>query len=92
MGSPWLITSIILTYVYFVLSLGPRLMANRKPFQLRGFMIVYNFSLVIYSLYIVYEVGWNAWAIVLSAGLGHRAWASAWHVYLPEVRLVKGRS
>lgn len=68
MGSPWLITSIILTYVYFVLSLGPRLMANRKPFQLRGFMIVYNFSLVIFSLYIVYEVGWNAWAIVLSAG------------------------
>lgn len=60
MGSPLLITSILLTYVYFVLSLGPRIMANRKPFQLRGFMIVYNFSLVILSLYIVYEVGWNA--------------------------------
>ncbi|EDL90173.1 rCG50316, isoform CRA_c [Rattus norvegicus] len=60
MGSPLLITSILLTYVYFVLSLGPRIMANRKPFQLRGFMIVYNFSLVTLSLYIVYEVGWNA--------------------------------
>lgn len=54
-------TSILLTYVYFVLSLGPRIMANRKPFQLRGFMIVYNFSLVALSLYIVYEVGlWGA--------------------------------
>lgn len=57
MGSPLLMTSILLTYVYFVLSLGPRIMANRKPFQLRGFMIVYNFSLVALSLYIVYEVG-----------------------------------
>lgn len=57
MGSPVLMTSILLTYVYFVLSLGPRIMANRKPFQLRGFMIVYNFSLVALSLYIVYEVG-----------------------------------
>ncbi|KAL6068563.1 hypothetical protein STEG23_000966 [Scotinomys teguina] len=61
MGSPLLITSILLTYVYFVLSLGPRIMANRKPFQLRGFMIVYNFSLVILSLYIVYEFLMSGW-------------------------------
>jgi elongation of very long chain fatty acids protein 1 len=53
-------TSILLTYVYFVLKLGPRIMANRKPFQLRGFMIVYNFSLVALSLYIVYEVSQDA--------------------------------
>uniref|UniRef100_F7F9G6 Elongation of very long chain fatty acids protein 1 n=1 Tax=Rattus norvegicus TaxID=10116 RepID=F7F9G6_RAT len=61
MGSPLLITSILLTYVYFVLSLGPRIMANRKPFQLRGFMIVYNFSLVTLSLYIVYEFLMSGW-------------------------------
>ncbi|CAO2588709.1 Elongation of very long chain fatty acids protein 1 [Lemmus lemmus] len=61
MGSPLLITSILLTYVYFILSLGPRIMANRKPFQLRGFMIVYNFSLVILSLYIVYEFLMSGW-------------------------------
>lgn len=66
MGSPLLMTSILLTYVYFVLSLGPRIMANRKPFQLRGFMVVYNFSLVALSLYIVYEVGpWDASALFL---------------------------
>lgn len=65
MGSPLLMTSILLTYVYFVLSLGPRIMANRKPFQLRGFMIVYNFSLVALSLYIVYEVGpWDAQVLI----------------------------
>ncbi|XP_059545822.1 elongation of very long chain fatty acids protein 1 isoform X1 [Myotis daubentonii] len=61
MGSPLLMTSILLTYVYFVLSLGPRIMANRKPFQLRGFMVVYNFSLVALSLYIVYEFLMSGW-------------------------------
>ncbi|XP_047645372.1 elongation of very long chain fatty acids protein 1 isoform X2 [Phacochoerus africanus] len=61
MGSPLLMTSILLSYVYFVLSLGPRLMANRKPFQLRGFMVVYNFSLVALSLYIVYEFLMSGW-------------------------------
>ncbi|KAM5247927.1 very long chain fatty acid elongase 1 isoform 2-T2 [Ctenodactylus gundi] len=66
MGSPLLMTSILLTYVYFVLSLGPRIMANRKPFQLRGFMIVYNFSLVALSLYIVYEMVRVAWIFLFS--------------------------
>ncbi|KAL2772720.1 elongation of very long chain fatty acids protein 1 isoform 2 [Daubentonia madagascariensis] len=66
MGSPLLMTSILLTYVYFVLSLGPRIMANRKPFQLRGFMIVYNFSLVAFSLYIVYEMVRVAWLFLFS--------------------------
>uniref|UniRef100_A0A4W2FBH2 Elongation of very long chain fatty acids protein 1 n=1 Tax=Bos indicus x Bos taurus TaxID=30522 RepID=A0A4W2FBH2_BOBOX len=61
MESPLLMTSILLTYVYFVLSLGPRIMANRKPFQLRGFMVVYNFSLVALSLYIVYEFLMSGW-------------------------------
>uniref|UniRef100_A0A2K5CD71 Elongation of very long chain fatty acids protein n=1 Tax=Aotus nancymaae TaxID=37293 RepID=A0A2K5CD71_AOTNA len=71
MGSPLLMTSILLTYVYFVLSLGPRIMANRKPFQLRGFMIVYNFSLVALSLYIVYEVGEGWLGRENSGGLIH---------------------
>uniref|UniRef100_A0A8D0UXZ9 Elongation of very long chain fatty acids protein n=1 Tax=Sus scrofa TaxID=9823 RepID=A0A8D0UXZ9_PIG len=66
MGSPLLMTSILLSYVYFVLSLGPRLMANRKPFQLRGFMVVYNFSLVALSLYIVYEMVRVAWLFLFS--------------------------
>uniref|UniRef100_A0A8D2CZI8 Elongation of very long chain fatty acids protein n=1 Tax=Sciurus vulgaris TaxID=55149 RepID=A0A8D2CZI8_SCIVU len=66
MKSPLLMTSILLTYVYFVLSLGPRIMANRKPFQLRGFMIAYNFSLVALSLYIVYEMVRVAWLFFFS--------------------------
>lgn len=56
MQSPFLVMGILLGYVYFVLSLGPRLMANRKPFNLKKFMVLYNFFLVGLSLYIVYEV------------------------------------
>uniref|UniRef100_A0A5F8GGY1 Elongation of very long chain fatty acids protein n=1 Tax=Monodelphis domestica TaxID=13616 RepID=A0A5F8GGY1_MONDO len=66
MDTPLLMTSILVAYVYFVLSLGPRLMANRKPFQLRGFMVVYNFSLVALSLYIVYEMVRVAWLFLFS--------------------------
>uniref|UniRef100_A0A4X2LMR9 Elongation of very long chain fatty acids protein n=1 Tax=Vombatus ursinus TaxID=29139 RepID=A0A4X2LMR9_VOMUR len=66
MDTPLLMTSILVAYVYFVLSLGPRLMANRKPFQLRGFMVIYNFSLVALSLYIVYEMVRVAWLFLFS--------------------------
>lgn len=33
-------------------------MAKRKPFQLKEAMIVYNFMLVVLSIYIVYEVSY----------------------------------
>lgn len=49
-------SAILLCYLFFVLYLGPRIMANRKPFQLKEAMIVYNFALVALSIYIVYEV------------------------------------
>lgn len=49
-------TVILLCYLFFVLYLGPRIMASRKPFQLKEAMIVYNFMLVALSVFIVYEV------------------------------------
>ncbi|XP_077190235.1 very long chain fatty acid elongase 1 isoform X2 [Paroedura picta] len=61
MGTPWLMTTILLSYSYFVLSLGPRIMANRKPLNLKTFMIVYNFSMVALSIYIVYEFLMAGW-------------------------------
>ncbi|KAG8193729.1 hypothetical protein JTE90_005027 [Oedothorax gibbosus] len=42
--TPFLCT---LMYVFFVKRLGPTLMENRKPFDLRALMIVYNFSIVV---------------------------------------------
>lgn len=57
MSSPFPQTMIILSYIYFVTTLGPRLMENRKPFDLKRPMIIYNFSIVAFSLYMIYEVG-----------------------------------
>lgn len=56
MQNPIPMTTILLGYLFFVLYLGPRIMANRKPFQLKEPMIVYNFFLVALSIFIVYEV------------------------------------
>lgn len=62
MSSPFPPTLIILAYIYFVTMLGPRLMENRKPFNLKNTMIVYNFSIVGFSLYMIYEFLMSGWA------------------------------
>lgn len=56
MQGPVQMTSILLAYVFFSVYVGPRLMANRKPFRLNTAMIVYNLSMVLLNAYIVYEV------------------------------------
>lgn len=56
MSSPVPQTLVIVAYIYFVTSLGPRIMENRKAFDLKGVLIVYNFSVVALSLYMIYEV------------------------------------
>lgn len=60
MESPVNMTAILLGYLFFVLYVGPRLMANRKPFELKGPMIFYNFCLVFLSIFIVFEVRQSA--------------------------------
>uniref|UniRef100_A0A182QNU6 Elongation of very long chain fatty acids protein n=1 Tax=Anopheles farauti TaxID=69004 RepID=A0A182QNU6_9DIPT len=40
--SVWTVPLITVSYLYFVLNLGPKLMANRKPVQIRSFLIAYN--------------------------------------------------
>lgn len=61
MQSPVPMTTILLCYLFFVLYLGPRIMANRKPFQLKEAMIAYNFLLVGLSIFIVYEFLMSGW-------------------------------
>lgn len=55
MSSPLPQTIILALYVYFVTSLGPKLMENRKPFELKKTMITYNFLIVLFSVYMCYE-------------------------------------
>lgn len=64
MSSPLPQTIIIVAYIYFVTSLGPRIMENRKAFDLKGVLIVYNFGVVALSLYMCYEVSHEVQAAV----------------------------
>ncbi|XP_072108677.1 elongation of very long chain fatty acids protein 7a isoform X2 [Mobula birostris] len=41
---------------------GPKFMENRKPLNLKQVMIVYNFSMVIFSKYMCYEFLMSGWA------------------------------
>ncbi|KAM3868158.1 elongation of very long chain fatty acids protein 7a [Diretmus argenteus] len=61
MSSPLPQTIIIAAYIYFVTSLGPRIMENRKGFDLKGVLIVYNFGVVALSLYMAYEFVLSGW-------------------------------
>ncbi|RXN25857.1 elongation of very long chain fatty acids 1-like protein [Labeo rohita] len=66
MQSPIQMTVILVGYVVCVLYVGPRFMANRKPFRLNTAMIVYNFSMVAFNAYIVYEMVRAAWMFYFS--------------------------
>ncbi|EFN85774.1 Elongation of very long chain fatty acids protein AAEL008004 [Harpegnathos saltator] len=61
LSGPGPILTIVVTYIYFCVSAGPRYMKDKKPYNLRNTMIVYNFIQVLLSLYLVYEglvAGW----------------------------------
>lgn len=58
MSSPFPTLAICLFYAYFVKVLGPKLMENRKPFDLRRVMIWYNLFQVIFSSWLFYEVSY----------------------------------
>lgn len=62
MHSPVLMTCILLIYVFLSVYMGPRFMANRKPFHLKAAMVVYNFAMVTLNAYIVHQFlvwGWG---------------------------------
>lgn len=56
MSTPWPSLVICVFYVYLVQVLLPRFMENRKPFELRTLMVIYNFAMVVLSGYIFVEV------------------------------------
>ncbi|CAH1707654.1 elongation of very long chain fatty acids protein-like [Aphis gossypii] len=61
MSSPLPTMTMCLSYAFIVKVLGPRLMRDRKPFQLRKTLIVYNLLQVIFSTWIFYEAWDGAW-------------------------------
>ena len=69
MDSPIPTFLIVLVYLYSVTLLGPRLMANRKPLQLRNVLVAYNAFQVIFSLGMLYEVsGFFFYFVVVGLG------------------------
>ena len=56
MSSPLPTIMICATYVYIVKVWGPNFMKDRKPMNLKGFLIVYNLIQVLLSTYIFVEV------------------------------------
>lgn len=52
---------ILVSYVYFCVSAGPRYMKDKKPYELRKVMIAYNFIQVLMSAYLVNEGLQGGW-------------------------------
>lgn len=61
MASPWPGAIILGCYLYFVFTLGPRLMANRPAFKLDRILQVYNVIQILASTYLVYKALTLAW-------------------------------
>ena len=55
-GGPWTTWSLIAFYVYFVKSLGPKLMKNVEPFALRRIMLIYNFTMILVNAFFFYQI------------------------------------
>jgi len=61
MSNPTWNTISVLVYLYIVFYGGPEFMKNRKPFEFRKILFVYNMALVLLSGYMFYEfmaAGW----------------------------------
>jgi len=61
MSSPFYTLGICAFYIYFVKSLGPRFMRDRKPMDLKAAIIVYNFIQVVASIFLIYKGLVHAW-------------------------------
>lgn len=61
MNSPGPLLTIVVTYLYFCAYAGPRYMKDRKPFDLKNVIILYNFVQVFMSVFLVYEAMQGGW-------------------------------
>lgn len=61
MTSPFPTMLLCLTYAYLVKVSGPKWMENRKPFELKTWILWYNAGQVIFSCWLVYELLLSGW-------------------------------
>ncbi|KAG5875512.1 hypothetical protein JTB14_012734 [Gonioctena quinquepunctata] len=48
-------------YLHFVQVLGPKLMKNRPPFDIKILLIVYNSLQIVFNLWLTYELSYMFW-------------------------------
>ncbi|CAH3106609.1 unnamed protein product [Pocillopora meandrina] len=53
-ATPWPTISLVAMYL-FIVKVGPKMMENRKAYELREILVVYNFALVLLSGWMMYE-------------------------------------
>lgn len=58
MKSPLPICSILLFYLYFVLKLGPKWMENKKPYEMKWLMVLYNAYQVLFCTWLCAQVNY----------------------------------
>lgn len=57
-GGPSIILSTVLVYLYFVLSLGPKIMAKHQGFKLNKVLLVYNLGMAAANLWLFIQGLW----------------------------------
>ncbi|GFO20944.1 elongation of very long chain fatty acids protein [Plakobranchus ocellatus] len=62
MSSPFPTILVVLVYLISVTQ-GPKWMANFKPLNLKNLLVVYNFGLVLLSVYMVFEFIMSSWTV-----------------------------
>lgn len=55
MDSPVPVLTVFVLYLMMVKQ-GPKMMEQRKPFQVQGPMVLYNLAVMVLSIYITFEV------------------------------------
>lgn len=53
--SPWRLISLVGLYLIFVLKVGPQLMKKKEPFDLRGLVRAYNFTNIMFNIWLAYR-------------------------------------
>lgn len=61
MNSPLPAAMLSMTYLYLIKVVGPRFMANRPAYELRGVLMVYNVFQIVFNGWIFYELGRSGW-------------------------------
>lgn len=54
-GGPWPVLAITFAYIWFSTVIGPNLMKNREPFDLRPILLFYNVIMMIINGFIFYK-------------------------------------